>query len=769
MGDRRGRAGWKAAVWPVAVITLLCLVFFWDVLRLPSDQMVAGNDLANMFLPWLRFASSSVEHGQLPLWNPYLSSGLPFAANPQPALFYPPSWLALVLPVTTALNLLLVLHLWLAGIGAYGWIRSEGASRPGALLSAVVYAFSGYLFVRLLSGHLGVIATQAWLPFLFWGLGRAVKDRSWKLTVVAGVPVGLSILAGHTASFVLVALAMAAYAAFLAWGRWAEHRSARAAAEVLGQAAAMLLVGVGLAAVQLVPMAELVYHSSRQASAGYEFATRFSWPPGYLITLLVPNFFGDPVRTGYWGDGIYDEFILYVGVLPLMLALLGLRLRHRLVPFLGALGLGGLLVAFGSYGSAHQLLYRFLPLFQLMRAPARAGFLFVLAAAAIAGLTVSAVGEAGEEERKKLLQGLSWARVGAIVAVAAVIVAAGFGAFAWGREQNPAAARLWHQANATALFAFYLLLAAALLLSWRAASRGSAVYWTLALGLVVLDLWTFGGGAVQPADVRPSDYWSAVAEAVPDADQARVLPWGLNDFHQNGGMEFGLRSVFGYDPLILQRYEEFISSRPDTRARTYDLLNVGYVVSGGPLDFGGEEWPQAPRLVLEQGGAYVYERPDAMPRAWVAVDVEVADDVAMLAAIHDPDYDLLRTALVEEPGACEPAPGGDPAENAAEIVRYEANDLEVLVSGRGGLLVLSEVDYPGWRATIDGSPAELVRADYTLRGVCVPAGEHSVELVYDPPLLRIGLAGTGITAALLVALGLWWAMPIIRRSRQERA
>jgi uncharacterized membrane protein YfhO len=79
-------------------------------------------------------------------------------------------------------------------------------------------------------------------------------------------------------------------------------------------------------------------------------------------------------------------------------------------------------------------------------------------------------------------------------------------------------------------------------------------------------------------------------------------------------------------------------------------------------------------------------------------------------------------------------------------------------------LVLSEVDYPGWRATVDGGPAQLLRADYVLRALCVPAGEHRVELVYDPPLLKIGLGVTGLALLTIVASAIW----IIRQSGDDK-
>jgi len=749
--DWIGRA-WRNA-WPAVALALLCIAFYWDALWLPTNRIVAGNDLSNMFLQWLRFAASSIRQGQFPLWNPYLFAGLSFVANPQPALFYPPMWLALAMPVTRALGWITVLHLWLAGVGMYVWLRSEGASQAGASLGAVTFTFSGYFFVRMVAGHLGVITTGAWLPLILWAYRRAVERRAWKLAIVGGLPVGLSILAGHTASFIYVALGLVVYVAFCTWERWQKERSARAILLPVAWVGVMLVIGLALAAVQLLPLAELATRSTRQAAPSYDFAARFSWPPGYLLTLWVPNFFGEPVHTGYWGDGIYTEFIFYVGVLPLLLALIGLRLRHRLIPFLLVLGLGALLIAFGEYGGLHALFYRFVPLFRMAQAPARAGFLFTLAAAALAGLTATALQSANREERMWLLGVLRCPQVWAVAGGTLVLVVAGFVAFAWGREANPAAGRLWHQANCTALFLFFFLLATGVLALWRDAVRPRAGLGLLALGLAVLDLWTFGGSVVRVVDVQESAYWRIVAQAVPDPDflAARVLPWGLSDFDQNRGMELGVRSVFGYDPLILQRYEEFITSRPDPRARTYDLLNAGYLVTTAPQEFPDD--PDAPRLLLEQSGVYVYERPTALPRAWVVPQVEVVDGAVMLERIHAPDFGPRATALVEAALECEGTAVGEAGE--VEIVRYEDNRIEAQTRGGGGLLIFSEVYYPGWRATVDGSPARLVRADYVLRALCVPAGEQRVVLVYDPPLVKAGLAITGLTMVFVVGVAVW--------------
>jgi hypothetical protein len=138
--------------------------------------------------------------------------------------------------------------------------------------------------------------------------------------------------------------------------------------------------------------------------------------------------------------------------------------------------------------------------------------------------------------------------------------------------------------------------------------------------------------------------------------------------------------------------------------------------------------------------------------------VEALDDEDILIRIHEPDFDPLAVALVESPSVCK----GD-GSGKVESVLDEGNRIAAQVSGGGGLLVMSEVHYPGWRAEVDGAPATLVRANYVLRAVCVPPGEHQVALIYDPPLLKIGLAITGLTLLFVIGVAIWQLSGLLRR------
>jgi len=733
----------------------LVLLPLADLVWLPPGEYMGGelggSDFSFAMLPWWQFAVESLERGELPLWNPYVASGLPFTANPQPALFYPPVWLIGLLPPTRVVGLLFVLHLWLMGWGMYAWLRSEGASQRGAWFGAVVFAFSGYFLVRTSAGQSDVVMTQAWLPWVLWACHRAMARRHWSWAVLGGVPVGLSLLAGHTATFFYVGVVLGTYALCKAWASSEKPGFFRKTwflglLKALMPVAGMGAVGFALAAVQLVPTFQFLSLSTRQ-DAGYVFASRYSWPPSYLITLLVPNFFGDLVNTGYWGDGIYVEQIFYVGVLPLILALMGgVRLRHRLRPWLLALAGAGLLLAPGGFSIAHRLAYTLIPLFSATRAPARAGFLFTFAVAALGGLLVTWM----EGRPAEPLRGGRWGTAGWIVGtVAALVVLTSLILFTLQRDSNPGVGRLWHVANYTSLFLLLFLLAVALLAEWRKGRLTGARGAVLAIGLVLLDLWSFGRPLLQAVPVPESKFWKNVADSV-ISTEGRVLPWDLSIFEQNLGMPLGLENVFSYDPMGIGRYDRFTSYVADPRARAYDLLHTRYLVTEHEMSFPDE--PASPRLLEERGGVWVYERPGPFPRAWLVHQVEVQEtEDALLARLNDPAFDPRQVALVEQALPCSLSPAA--VQEDVQITRRGNNAVALDVTAAAdGVLVLSEVAYPGWRVFVDGRRVPMVRAYYTLRAVCVPAGTHQVTFSFLPASLIIGA-----TVTLLAWLLVGWA------------
>jgi hypothetical protein len=242
----------------------------------------------------------------------------------------------------------------------------------------------------------------------------------------------------------------------------------------------------------------------------------------------------------------------------------------------------------------------------------------------------------------------------------------------------------------------------------------------------------------------------------------------------------GPQSVQGYNAVHLKRYDEYLEAlnsetQPYHRAFVLegglgspllDLLNARYITV--PADTG----PDAPEglreikreypTVYEGDAVDVLENSDALPRAWIVHSARRMEPLIALDRLDSGAVDPRETALLEE----EPPPLGrpdDPSADEVQVTRYEPNRIELDAStGARGLLVLSEVYYPGWNAYVDGEKVEIRRADHLLRAIPVPAGEHTVELRYEPWTLRAGTALSLFTAAALVALV---ALAVISRRR----
>ncbi len=745
------RAGLRRG-WPLALLAGLVLLFLAPVLRPPAGQATGGADVRALFVPWLTFAREAVRAGRLPLWDPYHFAGYPFLSNPQVAFFYPPTWLAWLLPVRLALSLQLALHLWLMAAGAWLFLRRSGTTQAGALLGALTLAFSGFVGARIFAGHLGLLATVAWLPWLLLALQWAAGKRHWAAGLLAGVPWGLAILAGHTASLIPLGIAWGAFAFYL----WRRQRDGR----VLLQALLALAAGLALSAVQTLPFAQFLAASTRATGASFEFATAYSLPPAHLITLLVPEYFGEPVRAGYWSVPVFEELTYYAGVLPLLLLPVALRRPRRELPLWGLLMVLGLWLAMGRYSPLYQIAYRWLPPLRLARAPGRFALLYTFGAAMLAGPALSAW---QRWRARRPAARLLWATAGA-GALAGVAALAATGALFATQHPSDTSGRLWHQVGGWGWFLLVLLLGAGLLGALLRA-RGQAARRWLAAALLLLalaDLWQLSAKFVRLESATPTPMWADAYALVGDTEE-RVLPWGLSIFEQNGAGESGLRSVFGYNALEPAATVALASSIPDPRSTAYDLLGAGYVVAEQPQDgFTDGERPLA--LVGQQGNAWLYRRARVLPIVRLVPQVEVIpDDGAAISRLHEAEFDPATTAILRAAPDCAPEQGDEAG--SATLVAHEPARWEIATeSATPALLVVAEAAYPGWRVTVDGEPATPLTAYTALRAVCVPAGSHTVVWSYAP---RVFVAGGLLSAAAVVALAA--AAYLLRRAEQREA
>jgi len=402
----------------LATLLALTLAFFWKIIF--TNLILVGLDIFTYFYPYKAYAAEIIRQGRLPLWNPYLFMGVPFLANAQTALFYPLNFPLYWLPVPRMVSYSIVLHVFLAGLFAYLYARlSLGLGRWGAWLAAVVFAFSGFVGAQV--EHVNQLNCSVWLPLLFllfdlacgkpWrgirpslpGRGRGRVDPTptptlplrgggseqseWRHVLLAGLVVGLQFTAGHTQSSYISLFALGVYATIFDFRLAISESKIGNRQSKIGLLVYLLIViiGLALAAVQLLPTLELSRLSVRSGGLSYREAASFSLKPRLLLLSLLPTF---------GGEEVFSEYVAYLGIVALALALVGalFQRRHPARPFLVFLTALGLFLGLGGYNPVYFVLYKLVPGFGLFRAPARWLYLYTFGGAMLAGLGAEFLG-----------------------------------------------------------------------------------------------------------------------------------------------------------------------------------------------------------------------------------------------------------------------------------------------------------------------------------------------------------------------------------------
>jgi hypothetical protein len=767
--------------WPdIVLITILALLpalFFWRLIAPnPADRMsIPAGDFTGQYYPLRAYAARELAAGRLPLWNPALYGGQPALADIQSGALYPPQivealllgWLGLGFPVW-ALETQVIAHFAWAAVGAY-LLGRRLAGRAGArprnarlagTVTSLVFTYSGYL-TGFPVQQLTILEVSAWLPWVVLGMEGLVEAGSWKLEVrngiLAALALGLSLLPGHPQTSLYVLYTAVAFYLFRAVQRSAAGGQQSA---VSGQPSAVshlkslisnlpplifaLLLAAALAAAQLLPTLEFIARSPR-ADMSYE-AVSFGLPLHELVSLVYPGYFGGSPE--------------YVGILPMILIGLALALGRppgkgagtgrRDVIFWAVTGLLAMLLAFGGNTFLYPLFYLVAPGFDAVRDQERAFLVYALSAAILSGYGALALVSPLDRARRAAFS--RYARGLRILFGAGLALTALF-FYGWQASQQR---DLFGGVLRHHVFGLILLAGSLILLALRPA-RALRRPWGMALlaGWIAFNLfsvnWRFNlaqPGAAGPFAPTPlTEFLRAQAAAAPEP--VRIASAGLLPGGAGAASVYGLQDIAGNTPLHLAAVEAFEAGVPEWRR--WQLLNVHYVLSGRDLDGPGlaRVFPAGDTMPADQ--VRVYAMGDPFPRAWVVHSVEVIpDESAALARLSADDFDLRRAAVVAEPLDLPPS---DPATSStARVTAFGPNDIRVEVNAAAdGLLVLSEVYYPGWQASVDGAPATLVRADGLLRGVPVPQGQHTVHVWYAPGSVWLGLAVSGL--ALVVSVG----------------
>jgi len=745
-------------------------------------------DAVVVFQPFHQYSRERLP--DMPLWNPHISAGRPYLANAQNAIFSPFSWPAYLLPFWWSLGFIAALKLFFGAFGTYVLGRVLGMRFGGALIAGLVFAF-GTFFIVWLSWPLTNIFPL--LPWMF-ALAELLVRRASPLPAAAlAALVACTYFGGHPETTFHALFATLVFFAFrLLLRARNERQNWRALVRPTLTFGAAYVVGTAIAAVMLLPFFELLLNSGdldrRQGEpSGF-------WPRKYLGALFLHDYWGRPTQ-----QSDIDPFMQirgwYAGGLTLMLASAALILRPTATRVAVALyGIFAASMVVGT-GPAFDLLTDYAPGFNSAHNQ-RMLIYCLFGLALLAGWGLDDLSGRVEGRRRTLVLGAA-----GLIFVVPFVWMIGAGTLttdglkkalevAWGFVDPPPVnpfdtqdAAVGNVVRMSALLQWVPLAGAAVVLvAWRlkrVRPLHAAVFVALAFSLLAVDLFRANMGfnpAIPTADAAMPETGAIryLESQRPNRFVGLSTQFSFQPLPPDMAMRFGLYDARGYDYPAEKRYDKLwrrnvapgvpdftqpivLATATPAAIRALSLLSV--------TDFlqDPEEEPlKAPSLELtyDKQDGRVYRNPAALPRVFL-VDRQrtVAGEGEALRTVTTPGFDGREVAVTEKAVAGIPqGAGGGASAGSAELTRYAAEQVKVKATAeRRSLLVLTDVHFPGWKATVDGKEVPIERVDYLLRGVVVPPGTHTVEFSYEPASFRAGwiIAVLGLLALLAaVVVGL---------------
>ena len=652
------------------------------------------SDLVITHYPNALFLKMSIsQFGAVPLWSSSILSGYPFAGNPLSGLFYPPGWLALLFPLPLGFNLTVIVHMLLGGLGMYLFAIAIGRTHHAALFAGLAYELLPKTFAHFGAGHLTMVYAIYLTPWLLLAAARSWKNGGAFWLRQPGLILGLIILADPR---------WAAYAGLL-WVAFSLAGDLRARGAKLIFIFKQAVLAVTLGAPLLLPLLEYTQLSTRAHLLAAESST-YSLPLSALLGLFAPQFSG------------FHEWILYPGIILALLAIAGacLQSKQRLQWFWIGTVVGAILFALGeNVPGLRQLLQ--LPGVSLLRVPTR-----VLPIAYIAILVLAA--EALDALLRPPFPHNTLRRLRlAMTAVLALELGLVLGG--WLVTEQPLIPFLW---------GFLISLSFFLLLFVFMGKRIEVQrFWTLVVTLMLIDL-----------AVMDSTLYSMRAKELVQAEGKEVASYLASQpgifrvyspsysIPQQTASDYGLQLADGGDPLQLQSYVSFMEEATGVSAFGYSVTLPTFA-SGEPSTDNADAVLEIGRLARLNVKYVAAEFEINIP------GLELIDQFGTTTLYRLVDY--LPRAYIE----------GD-AEKEAIITSWTPNRIEVDVEGPGRL-VLSELMYPGWVASVNGNPVALVSFQELFRSVELESGRHKVVFEFRPLSVYYGL----VVCLLVVSTLIW--------------
>ena len=752
------------------IVLLLATLGFFGQVFLSEEPVVlshSSTDISLQFVYWRDFGFKQLAQGNLALWNPYIFGGTPYFGGFQAALLYPPNWFYLILPLPTAINFGIVLHIFLAGLFMYFWTSGRGLQPVACLTSSLLFMFCGAHFLHVYAGHLTNLCVIAWIPLLFFAVDGYFKklSTSWILLGILGVC--MQVLAGHPQYVFFTGVAVGIYSVLQLRRPFFWRR--------LMGLAAMYGGGAALSAVQLITGLQATSEGIRARGLSYSMASMFSFPPENFLTLLVPGFFGNLTDFPYWGRWYLWEVSLFLGVSGLVLAIYGALYGERRVRcFSVTMIILLMILAIGAYSPMFKFLYHWVPGFNLFRSTCK-----FIVLTSIFTLMLSAIGIDALTRNTNRLGHFS--RI--LAAVALVMSGIGLSTYwltmkdgvnLWeGFLQRIVSTRevyfplaAYHDpefVNEAGVFAAkgVLICCATLLLLALLFSLIKSVPQVVYLiaAMAIVEILIFAKTTQASFDINAARFPEIENFLKSQPGDYRVLFPEVPDMT----MSLEARNLWGYDPGVLKRYAEFMTFSqgldPDDASQYlqfkqyhpfYEMLRCRFL------------------FVADGTRTQVRRISETLPRLQLTQDwVVLSDRDRILTTMESPTFNPRKTVILESPPV--PAPIKTDLRGEAEVVESSTDHLTIEANLPASSILLITDNYSsGWQAVaLPGSAQQeysVLPANYTFRAIPLSAGRHRLRMEYLPRGFLVGKWISIVSLAAYVLALAWHLSPRFRRN-----
>lgn len=754
----------------------------WATYKFPGwsagtpNKPIGGNDQVRMFYPYRNFINESFARREFPLWNPYNFSGSPLIADFQSAVFYPPNLLYFFLPQITAWSLLVVIQPLLGTLFMYLYLRQFITQKLAAFLGAFAFGFSG--FILTWSQENAVVGQASlWFPVILYSAEKFISNFKLKYFILLVFSLSSCILAGFLQTAFYIFFVSFWYGIF----RIMQIRQDKRLVIFLFFLASFLLTFL-ICAIQLLPSIEAFRESPRSSVSARPVIETYLLPLTDYIKVFAPDIFGNPGAYNYFGRGFYHESVFYIGIIPLVFAVLAFFKRRKdpVVRFYILLALASFFLGVKSFFT--QWLYSLpIPLTSTFT-PSRIFFVASFALAVLSAFGFSYWLKTGTAKLKKILY--------TTIAVIALILLSFF-------CLNFFPVILGNNAVYRTISAILNIHATMLIPSLKIAVRNTLLPLFMLFSLVPLTLLQ------KRIKIAPifiilifclgQFYFLNKYVVVGSKEFLYPDHFIFSDIQKNQNMadrflSFGLpilgdvtldKHVYspdGIDPVFPGRYGQLIFAAKNAGVFTKEIPRIEANLSeyaenmdiinnfrrlrlmsllGVTRIYNYEKDYKDPKTITEifppdiftpvwkRDYWQAYENKKAFPRVFLADNYLIMKDPQkIMDLIFDKNINLAKTVILEEKpdnftAVVNNNSTGVPPKTSLQIYRPQYIQIQT-ESETDRILILTDNYYPGWKAGIDGIPTKIYRADYTFRAIVVPQGKHTVTFSFAPLSFYIG-------------------------------